>query len=176
MREFFKAKLLSLHIETGLQQYFKMSEMADFKEQFAALLDGLVLVCSWFPLIPDEDKKEIVSECMITDSEFIGFNKKIVWKWMNARNPRYFKELAHQDSKSEGEPASAEEVEKYLKEWREAISRIGNPQAISEGIKDKRIQQMKEQFGKIECKHTDLVDISETEKGCIDCGKIFPKP
>lgn len=171
MREFFKAKLLSLHIETGLQQYFKMSEMADFKDQFAALLDGLVLVCSWFPLIPDEDKKEIVSECMITDSEFIGFNKKIIWKWMNARNPRYFKELAHQDSKAAGEPASPEEVEKYLKEWREDLAKIGNPQVQAEGIRNLRVKQMKEQFSKIECKHTGEFIVDVKGRICCDCGK-----
>lgn len=171
MREFFKAKLLSLHIETGLQQYFKMSEMADFKEQFAALLDGLVMVCSWFPLIPDEDKKEIVSECMITDSEFIGFNKKIVWKWMNARNPRYFKELAHQETKAAGEPATHEQVEQHLKEWREALAKIGNPEVKEGGIKNLFVKRMKEQHEKMECKHTGKFIEDAKGRICCDCGQ-----
>lgn len=169
MREFFKAELKRLHITTGLQQYFKMS---DRPEEITALLDELVIACSWFPLIPDEDKKEIVSECMITDPEFIGFNKKIVWKWMNARNPRYFKELAHQDTKAEGEPASPEEVEKYLKEWREALAKIGNPEAtLKDGIKNLQVRRMKEQHSKMECKHTGKFIEDEKGRICCDCGK-----
>lgn len=84
MRDFFKAELKRLHLTTGLQQYFKMSE-AELKE----LLDLLCSECAKFPLIPDDDKKKYIQEFMTSDPEFIGFNKRTIWRWFNLVNKKY---------------------------------------------------------------------------------------
>ena len=86
MRDFFKTELKTLHIKTGLQQYFKLS--AD-PAQLVLLLDELVRMCNYFPLIPEEKKKEIILSNVITDADFQGFNPKILWKWFNAENRKY---------------------------------------------------------------------------------------
>lgn len=84
MREFFKTELARLHLTCGLQQYFKMS-----KEEVKDLLDLLCAKCAHFPLIPDKDKQEYIREFMMTDSEFLGFNPKILHKWLNVVNRGY---------------------------------------------------------------------------------------
>lgn len=89
MRDFFKSELKTLHLKTGLQQYYKLSDLPDGKEQIRDLLDLLVKECDKFKLIPNEAKKKIVQDYMITDADFQGFNPKILWKWFNMENRKY---------------------------------------------------------------------------------------
>ena len=173
MREFFKKELEQLHLKTGFQQYFKLSD-----EEFTNLLDLLVAECDKFPMIPDVDKKKIIQTCMIEDADFQGFNPKILWKWFNAACRKF---IVSQSQYQEEDPASfvpcpPEERERLIKEWREALSKVGNPQvARPDGIKDHRIQKMRDGFRGIECKHPTLIDVSDTEDVCNACGKSFPK-
>lgn len=176
MREFFKAELKTLYLKTGLQQYAKLSEMPDSKNQITILLDLLVKECEKFDRIPDEDKKKIILDYMITDPEFQGFNPKIIWKWLNTENKRYIVTQS-QYEEINTTPAPPEIAEKYITEWREAMSKIGSVESTRDGIKDHRIQMLKEQLTGIECKHPQesIIEISETEKGCLDCGKKWLK-
>ena len=177
MRDFFKEQLRALHRTTGLQQYFKMQEMPDWQEQFRLLLDDLVQVCAWFPLIPEKDKQSIILQSMLADGEFIGFNKKIVYKWLTAQNQRYINAQQQEQNRTvidESKLATPEEREMYLAQWLEAVSKIGNPQTSNTsegGIKSQHIRSMKEKFEKLECKHPLWMFFSETEEICNDCGK-----
>ena len=103
MRDFFRSELKTLHLKTGFQQYFKLSEMSDSAEQIKTLLDLLVAECDKFPMIPDADKKKIIQTCMIEDADFQGFNPKILWKWFNAACRRF---IATQADYQEEDPAS----------------------------------------------------------------------
>lgn len=84
MRDFFKTELERLHLTCGLQQYAKLSD-----SEFTELLDLLCAKCAQFTLIPDSDKQKFIRQCMETDSEFLGFNAKILHKWLNVLNRGY---------------------------------------------------------------------------------------
>lgn len=177
MRDFFKQELKTLYLKTGLQQYAKLSEMKDSEKQIALLLDMLVEKCNHFPLIPEENKKEIVLQYMITDTEFQGFNPKILWKWFNAENRKYLPRDQSQFTEIPWTPPTPEQqakIDELMRQWKIDMMKIGSPAPRADGIKDVRIQQMKEQFQGIECKHTGLrVPISDTAEVCNDCGKEF---
>lgn len=100
MREFFKQKLKNLKAETGLNQWENFSSMPDAVEQFEILFDAIDRVCEQFNYIPDESKKTIVNEQILSDPDFKGLNAKIVWKWFNQVKDRYFKEAAHVPTES----------------------------------------------------------------------------
>lgn len=168
MREFFKAELKRLHITTGLQQYFKMS---DRPEEITMLLDELVIQCEKFPSIPDEDKKKLIQEFMITDAEFIGFNKKILYKWFNLVNKNYIVNQSQFQEDENHEPASPEIADKYLQEWSEALSKMDDRITSTEGIKNLQVKRMQEQYSKFECKHTGEFIVDEKGRICCDCGK-----
>ena len=178
MRAFFKSELETLHLKTGYQQYYKLSEMHDGPEQIKTLLDLLVNECNKFPLIPDADKKQIILRFMIEDADFQGFNPKILWKWFNIVNKNY---IVGQSDFVENEkdfvPMDPEKWDAMLNQWKVDIAKIGNPQvARPDGINDQRIQQMKDAFRGIECKHTGIrIDVSDTEEVCNDCGKTLMK-
>lgn len=179
MREFFKAELKNLHLTTGLQQYFKLSQMPDSKEQIKMLLDLLVKECGKFPLISEEDKKTIIQTYMIQDAEFQGFNPKILWKWFNIENRKYLPQGQSQFDDRVVErvvntPEQQAAIDALLVQWKEDLAKIGNPEPRTDGIKDQRIQQMRDSFNSIECRHTGLrVPVGEGVEVCNDCGKEF---
>lgn len=124
MRDFFKQELKTLHIKTGLQQYFKLSAMPDFDEQFKLLLDELVKMCDHFPLIPNPDKEKIILNCMIEDADFQGFNPKILWKWFNIANRKYLPKDQSAYVETEWKEPSAEEkqeIDKLLEDWKKSL-------------------------------------------------------
>lgn len=171
MREFFKTELKNLHLTTGLQQYFKLSSMPNFDQQFKMLLDLLVATCKNFPLIPDEDKKAIVKTYMIQDADFQGFNPKILWKWFNIENRKYLpasqSQFDEQVSKRvEHTPEQQMKIDALIEQWKEETAKAGVQTARTDGIKDQRIQVMKDNFNKIECKHPFMFNGL-----CLDCGK-----
>lgn len=173
MREFFEKQLSLLHLETGLQQLSKLSDL-----EYTDLLDILCAECAKFPLIPDQVKQESIQEFMKTDPEFIGFNRRIIWKWLNVVNRKYLPvDQSRYTEDPNHKPAAPEIAEMYLEQWKTELAKVGNPQAAQpEGIKDHRVALMKEQFGRIECKHTGLrVPISDTIEVCNDCGEELNK-
>lgn len=171
MRDFFKSQLEALYRTCGLQQYAKMSEMPDGANQIKLLLDDLVQVCTWFPLIPEREKERIISEAMLVDQEFIGFNKKFVWKWLNTQNHKYFPDQSRYVESPEVERLPKEVTDKYIDDWKAELAKTNNALTTrADGIKDQRIQQMKDNFGKLECKHITWMYFSDTEEICNDCG------
>lgn len=117
MRDFFKQELQTLKAKTGLNQYENLSAMPDAAFQLKTLFDAIEYVCSQFAYIPDEDKKAIVLEGIITDQEFNQLNARTVYKWLNAKKDRYFKEMAHMPTEPVAEPLKGKEMEDMLKYW-----------------------------------------------------------
>jgi hypothetical protein len=173
MRDFFRHELETLYLKTGLLQHSKLSAMKDAEVQIKMLLDLLVAKCAHFPLIPDSDKQEIIRERMIDDADFQGFNPKILHKWLNAENAKYLPQSQSQFTEDlNHKPAPPEVADKYIEQWREVMAKIGDPQYMTSGIKDQRIQQMKAQFETIECKHiseTGQSEYWEFEPGVLTC-------
>lgn len=126
MRDFFKQELKTLHLKTGLQQYFKLQEMEDWEKQFEILLNSLELACKEFPYIPDEAKQKIISENIIKDQGYTSLNSRVVWGWLNSNKTIYWESQADYQEITR-EPAPPEVADKYLEEWRQSVMKIGNP-------------------------------------------------
>jgi hypothetical protein len=123
MREFFKDELKALERNTGLKQYDKILDKDDWEKELSELLNALTRVCNQFNFIPNEDKAKIIKKNIISDTDFQGFNARIVYKWLSQAQSVYFKEAAH-TPESSSEPApilEGEERQKKLKEWLDSL-------------------------------------------------------
>jgi hypothetical protein len=122
MRDFFKDELKALERKTGLKQYEKILAAEKWEIELKELLDELCRVCNQFDYIPNEDKAKIIRQNILTDQEFIGFNARIIYKWLLSARSVYFKELAHQEPAEEQAPileGAARDAK--LKEWLAAL-------------------------------------------------------
>lgn len=124
MRDFFLNLLQNLDKLTGMKQYEKLMQMDNYKKEINTLLDILCRVSDLFPFIPDYDKTRIINAAVITDSEFIGLNAKVIYKWLNAQKDRYFQELAHRENEPNEPPLEGEALQKKLAEWQEALAKM----------------------------------------------------
>lgn len=169
MRDFFRTELKRIHLTAGLQQYNKLQDA-----EITELLDILCAECAKFPLIPDKDKEAYIREWMKADPEFIGFNQRWLWKWLNVVNRNYIVSQADFSEDKKHAPASPEIADKWLEEWRRDLSKIGNPQPRTDNIKDQRIQDLKDNLAAIECKHPkEVVQEVNGTIYCLDCGQRF---
>lgn len=140
MREFFKQELKTLYAKYQLNQFDKLWNMTDEngknmgREMLTALLDELERVCNKFPYIPDEAKKEIIQDFMVSDPEFIGLNAKALYKWFDLKKSYYWaistpeqrEELTPEEIERR-KPLPPEQAEVYVKQWMEAVELIGGP-------------------------------------------------
>lgn len=184
MREFFKTELQRLHLTCGLQQCAKLTN-----EEFTELLDLLCAKCDQFYLIPDKVKQAYIQDCMQTDSEFIGFNAKILHKWLNILNRGYIHTQAeYQESKTAAppyaeylkqcevngmEPLSESEYDKPVDSERIGAfgRKIGD---IAETFTQKLDRIERKDLRAIKCKHTgQRIPVSDTLEVCNDCGEEF---
>lgn len=124
MRDFFKQELKTLHLKTGLQQYFKLQEMENWEKQFEILLNALEFACKEFPYIPDEAKQKIISDNIIKDQGYTSLNSRVVWGWLNGNKNVYWEGQSdfHEITR---EPAPPEVANKYIEELLSNISKIG---------------------------------------------------
>src|SRR5687768_8008154 len=126
MRDFFKDELISLERKTGLKQYDRILERDSWEKDKDDLLDELCGVCNKFDYIPNEDKAKIIRQNIITDQEFIGFNARVIYKWLSGVKAIYFKEQAHQQTETPPEDykiLEGPERDAKLKEW---LASLGN--------------------------------------------------
>ena len=126
LREFFKEELKTLHLKTGLQQYFKLQEMENWEKQFEILLNSLELACKEFHYIPDAEKQKIIAENIIRDQNYTSLNSRVVWGWLNANKNIYW-ECQSDYQEITREPAAPEVAEKYIDQLFSNIAKIGKP-------------------------------------------------
>lgn len=124
LREFFKAELKTLHLKTGLQQYFKLQEMEDWQKQFEILLNSLEFACREFPYIPEESKQRIISDNIIKDQSYTSLNSRVVWGWLNANKTVYWESQSDYQEITR-EPAPPEIADKYIEQWLAEIAKVG---------------------------------------------------
>lgn len=123
MRDFFIELLCDLDKTCGLQQYMKLCELSNAKEEINALLDILCNTCNQFGMIPDETKKKIIFDSMMRDPEFKGLNARIIYKWLVGKNENYIKidaEVVPDDYK----PLKGEARQEAIKRWGEALNKL----------------------------------------------------
>jgi hypothetical protein len=122
MRDFFKHLLQNLDKLTGLQQYHKLCQTPDPREEIKTLLDILCRVTDQYKYIPDVAKQAIIQEAVIQDPEFIGLNAKFISKHLNLKKEFYMKE--NEDVAISPDALTGEAREQKLKEWAEALSKV----------------------------------------------------
>lgn len=122
MRDYFLKLLQTLDKLTGMKQYEKMLQMPDFKNEINTLLDILCRVTDQYSYIPDESKKQIINEAVISDPEFIGLNAKFIAKSLNIRKEFYLGKP--DDVVISPDALTGEAREQWLKKWAESLSRL----------------------------------------------------
>lgn len=128
MREYFTRLLNNLESLTGMKQLERISQKPNAADELNNLLDILCRVSDLFPYIPDDAKKNIISDSVVTDQDFIGLNAKIIYKWLNLRKDIYFKEIAHRDKLTEDDytPATGEKRDEWLKIWTQELDKLSD--------------------------------------------------
>lgn len=128
MREYFTQLLNNLESLTGMKQLERISQKPNAAAELNNLLDILCRVCDLFPFIPDDAKKNIISDSVVTDQDFIGLNAKVIYKWLNLRKDIYFKEVAHQERLTEADytPVIGEKRDEWLKIWTQELDKISD--------------------------------------------------
>lgn len=123
MKEFFKQELNSLELKTGLKQYERLLERSSWEDDLNELIEILCRVCDQFPYIPDSDKQYIIRQNVISDGEFIGFNARIIYKWLNNAKGTYFKELAHTEPEQNEnyKILTGPQRDEWIKRWTESL-------------------------------------------------------
>lgn len=120
MKDYFLQLLQNLDKLTGMKQYEKLMQMSEYKREINTLLDILCRVCEQFPFIPDEDKKRIINDAVISDGDFIGLNAKFIAKSLNLRKEFYMS--LKDDVAIHPDALTGEAREKRLQEWLKAIN------------------------------------------------------
>lgn len=149
MREFYLNLLQNMNKLTGFNQYNKLRELPNYKQEINGLLDVLCRVSDIFKYIPEDAQKNIISDSIITDSEFTGLNARIVYKWFNLRKDIYHKEIAHVESQNQPEPVTGEKREEWLKIWSQQLDKISDefsvkPVSNAEIMREKFMGNQKE--------------------------------
>lgn len=120
MREYFLNLLKNLDKLTGMKQYEKLCQMKNPKEEIKILLDILCRVCEHFFYIPDDAKKQIIDEAVISDQDFIGLNAKFIAKSLNAKKEFYMSQK--DDVVISPEALTGEARQQRLKEWMKKVN------------------------------------------------------
>lgn len=145
MREFFKQLLRMLDKLTGNKQYERLCESKNPKEEITLLLDILCRVCDQFKYIPDEAKKQIIEDAVISDAEFIGLNAKFIAKSLNLKKEFYMNQK--DEVAIHPEALTGEARQKRLKEFLEAIN--GMPMLDNKVDRFDHIRQIQPKDGEV---------------------------
>lgn len=130
MRPFFLQLLQDLYNLCGLRQWenINLQDEKEAKMQINALLDALCLTADRFPEIPEEVKKRIIKEAVISDIEFNSLNARIVYKWLSLNRNKYFEESHHKESKQaliNQQPIVVGEArDEWLNKWKQEIGAV----------------------------------------------------
>lgn len=126
MREFFTQLLNNLESLTGMKQLERISQKPNAADELNNLLDILCRVTDLFPYIPNDAKKNIISDSVVTDQDFIGLNAKIIYKWLNLRKDIYYKEIAHIETENQPEPLTGEKRQEWLNIWTQELDKMSD--------------------------------------------------
>lgn len=137
MRDFFKAELKTVHLKTGIRQMENIMAQPDWEKQMEQLINLMVDESNKppFDLIGIDIKQRVIAAAVIEDPKFIGMNPKFVraalanW-WANNKDNYYQKVLAEKEPEVSHEPVSWEERDRWLEQWKESLSKVGDSHPI----------------------------------------------
>lgn len=135
MRDFFKREVLDRTYEIFGVRQTDEEKMSDDDIKF--LLDGLCQVSKNYSYIPEEDQKNIIRACMLSDKTYRNINLRLVAGWLELNGKKWFTEIAHRETKQDEnyKPLEGEEREAMLKMWQNALQNMN--ESLTEALKPK---------------------------------------
>lgn len=122
MRDFFKKEVLDRTYEIFGVRQTDEEKMSDDDIKF--LLDGLCQVSKNYAYIPEEDQKNIIRACMLSDKTYRNINLRLVAGWLEQNGKKWFTEVAHRQTEEQPTPVDGEERERWLKIWEETLKQV----------------------------------------------------
>lgn len=134
MREFLFETIKNLKLLTGLKQYENIirdvkteKQKKEAQRQVKIWLDSLMNVCDKFGKIEDKTKQKIITENLIKDADYTGFNARTLHKWfshyweMTGKHKHYYERQKMVESH---DALSPQESQKYIEQMKENLSKI----------------------------------------------------
>ncbi len=132
MRDFFKTILNELKDNTGLDQVRWLRNdcetEAEFDKRVENIVNGMMVVSEKFDYIPPGFQQKYIRKMMIEDQNYDSLNSRVIWKWLDAHKGLHFLGSTKITEDQMMAYATPEEAEKYIAEWKQALSKIGNPE------------------------------------------------
>lgn len=122
MRDFFKKEVLARTYEIFGVRQTDEEKMSDDDIKF--LLDGLCQVSKNYAYIPEEDQKNIIRACMLSDKTYRNINLRLVAGWLEQNGKKWFTELAHKETVIVHPPLEGEARDKMIQEALDAIAKV----------------------------------------------------
>lgn len=121
IRQYFKEKLKTLHLYTGLNQANKLND-----EQASILLDSLEKVFNMYGKFPVKKKQQIIDQQILLDENLTALTPKKVAQWLSrawenldaATRQSYLSEK----TKDTHQPCDPERAQKYIDKMRKELS------------------------------------------------------
>lgn len=145
MRDFFKKEVLDRTYEIFGVRQTDEEKMSDDDIKF--LLDGLCQVSKNYAYIPEEDQKNIIRACMLSDKTYRNINLRLVAGWLELNGKKWFTEIAHKESEvpANYKPLEGAERDAMLTMWQNALRQMND--SFTEATKPKgNGQRMKEKL------------------------------
>lgn len=119
MRDFFKKEVLARTYEIFGVRQTDEEKMSDDDIKF--LLDGLCQVSKNYSYIPQEDQKNIIRACMLSDKTYRNINLRLVAGWLELNGKKWFTEIAHKETVITHPPVEGEQREHWLEVWKKSL-------------------------------------------------------
>lgn len=137
MKDFFTQCMKDLFALTGIEQVkWMQNDMVNGKREFDLCVEGMIQVSKQFDYISEEDQQTVIRRMMVEDKNYKGLNSRTVWGWLDLHKDTYYRGQTHFEETTHN-PAPPEVADKYMEEWKESLSKIGNPQIV-DGLKTLR--------------------------------------
>lgn len=139
MKDFFLNLLNRLYSLAGLRQLENIqATSADPKKEIADLLSELDDVCKKFSFIPDDEKKKILHNAVITDPKITSLNAAFVYRHLAAHSDRFFMQEHHKRlHKPEAEPLTGEARQEKLRQWAASLGEFKRQAVEKENLRDR---------------------------------------
>lgn len=130
MRQFFIDQLKKFQLRTGYGVNIP-------QEQVSELITEMVSVCNKFGKLPEEVKQKVIARQILQDTDLKKLTPAKIYHWLSyhwsnldpATKNNYMRDPIE---KPEGyRPLEGEERDKYLKQWKQELSKVGTPQPKS---------------------------------------------
>jgi hypothetical protein len=151
MKDFFKECLANLKDIANINQLHWIMQECNSQEEFDKrkniLIDSMMIVSKKFDYIPEGIQQKYILKMMVEDQVYDGLSSRVIWKWLDMHKTNHMTHSQFDEaSLMQHEPASDEQVRKYVAEFMANMEKIGNPEyknGIAQLRKESGIESVK---------------------------------